>query len=106
MAGNTEKQEAFQKRMEEAENIREAADKLCFHAMRSTKKAMDEVEYALDNQEDLQLSVEELISLADKMAKLGSSMAHLRMNFGFGVAYGFGTGCYSGAFSDTEEGNG
>ena len=98
MAGNTEKREAYLKKMEEERERREKAEISCVNMLESMEAIMHDIGMQIDTNEDAERRAE----LAVVAAKVATAAAQLRMSIGYAI----GMGCYSGTFADTEEGNG
>lgn len=89
MASDPEKQAAFEEEMRQQEERRKKIDDLCLLALESMSVGMCLIQEALTVNS---LTNKEILSMTGNLAKLGSAMAQMRLNMGFGSwpAGGFG----------------
>lgn len=81
MASNTDKQKAFEEEMELQKKRREKVDELSLQALCAMNTALVAIEKVITENE---CTIDQLMGLTGKMAEIGMSMGHLRMNMGFG----------------------
>ena len=81
MASNPEKQKDFEEEMELQKKRREKVDELSLQALCAMNTALVAIEKVITENE---CTIDQLMGLTGKMAEIGMSMEHLRMNMGFG----------------------
>ena len=89
MAGNPDRQKAFEEEMELQKKRREKVDELSLQALCAMNTALVAIEKVITENE---CTIDQLMGLTGKMAEIGMSMGHLRMYMGFGWP-GNGFGC-------------
>lgn len=97
--GCAEEKREKEREPSERENLnamRREADDMLLKAMRALSRGMTKIDELIDEKKELKLTPGEIATLADKEARIGSAMAQVRINIGFGLQYGFSSGCYCG----------
>ncbi|MBR3795004.1 MAG: hypothetical protein IKK34_03095 [Clostridia bacterium] len=88
MTSNPDNQKAFEEEIELQKKRREKVDELSIRALCAMSTAMETIEKVLVENDT---TIEQISDLTGRMASLGMSMGHLRMNMG-GIGY-VGTSC-------------
>lgn len=80
MAGNPEKQAAFEAELEQARQRQKKLDDMTMEAMEAMATAIEIVEKVMVESDT---SIRQIVDLSEQIGKLGGAMASLRMSLGY-----------------------